>query len=132
MYLILTPFLTVIHSPPRCQLYPFLHAYLLLPIRTLPMVNTPHTLGISSLYHPTTSRHTLFYLNSPLTTLTHSYCPTNRKQQQQQQQQQKNNNNNKTKQKTTKNKQTKKQQQKNKKKTNAITVQIRPNDPRSQ
>ena len=74
------------------------------------MVNTPHTLGISSLYHPTTSRHTLFYLNSPLTTLTHSYCPTNRKQQQQQQKKKK------KKKKTTTTKQNKKQQKTNKQK----------------
>ena len=47
LYLLLTPFLTVIHSPPRCQSYPILHAYLLLPFRTLPMVNTLHTFGLS-------------------------------------------------------------------------------------
>ena len=31
-----------------CQSYSTLHAYLLLPFRTLPVVNTPHTLGIST------------------------------------------------------------------------------------
>ena len=48
LYLLLAAFLTIIHSPPRYQSYHTLHAYLLLPFRTLPMVSTPHTLGIST------------------------------------------------------------------------------------
>ena len=54
--------------------YPACLSTLTLPYPTNGKYTTIPWVYLASLSHPTTFRHTLFYLNPPLTTLTHSYC----------------------------------------------------------